>query len=316
MLKKNTKIFLAGHNGMVGSAIFKELKIQGYKNILIAKKKKLNLLDQKKVEIFLKKNKPKVTIIAAAKVGGILANSNYKANFIYENTAIQNNLIHGSYLAGIKNLIFLGSSCIYPKNSAQPIKEKYLLTGKLEETNDAYSIAKISGIKMCEAYSHQYRLKYKALMPANMFGANDNYDLKSSHFFPALIKKIHFAKKNNKKNIMLWGNGQAKRELLYVDDFAKACIFFMGKNIKESFINIGSGKEKKIVDYARYIMKRLNVNLKIKYDLSKPNGMKRKILDLSLAKKYGWKATIPLDKAFDSVYQNFLLSLNKKKSNQ
>ncbi len=201
MLSKRAKIFLAGHKGMAGSSIYKELINQGYKNIITTSKDKLNLLDQKKVEIFLKKTKPKVTIIAAAKVGGILANSNFKANFIYENIMIQSNLIHSSYLAGVKNLIFLGSSCIYPKNSPQPMKEEHLLTGKLEETNDAYAIAKIAGIKMCEAYNTQYNLNYKSLMPANMFGANDNYDLKSSHFFPALIKKIHHAKIN--KNLHL-----------------------------------------------------------------------------------------------------------------
>jgi len=311
MLTKNSKILLFGHNGMVGSSIYRELKSQGFNNIITASKKKLNLLNQKKVEIFLKKTKPKVTIIAAAKVGGILANKNFKANFIYENIMIQSNLIHSSYLAGVKNLIFLGSSCIYPKHSPQPMKEKYLLTGKLEETNSAYSIAKISGIKMCEAYSDQYNLNYKALMPANMFGANDNYDLASSHFFPALIKKIHYAKINKKKSITLWGNGQAKRELLYVDDFANACVFFMGKKIKETFINIGSGKEKRIVDYAKFIMKKLGTNLKINYDLSKPNGMKRKILNLSISKKYGWSIKTPLDKSFNLVYQNFLKSIKK-----
>ena len=195
------------------------------------------------------------------------------------------------------------------------MKEKYLLTGKLEGTNDAYSIAKISGIKMCEAYSDQYNLNYKALMPANMFGANDNYDLKSSHFFPALIKKIHYAKIKKINKITLWGNGQAMRELLYVDDFANACVFFMGKKIKENFINIGSGTEEKIANYAKFIMKKLGVDLKIKYDLSKPNGMKRKILNLSIAKKYGWTAKTPLDKAFNLVYQSFLVSL-KNKNNQ
>ena len=313
MLSKSTKIFLAGHNGMVGSSIHKELIKQGFKNIITASKKKLNLLDQKKVETFLKKIKPTVTIIAAAKVGGIMANNSFKANFIYENIMIQSNLIHSSYLAGVKNLVFLGSSCIYPKHAPQPMKEKHLLTGKLEETNDAYAIAKITGIKMCEFYSAQYNINYKALMPSNMFGANDNYNLKSSHFFPALIKKIHHAKINKKKHITLWGNGQAKRELLYVDDFANACVFFMGKKIKENFINIGSGKEKNITDYAKFIMKKLGANLVIKYDLSKPNGMKRKILNLSIAKKYGWTAKTPLDKAFNLVYQSFLTSLKNEK---
>ena len=235
MIAKNDKIFLAGHNGMVGSAILKKLKLRGYKKIITVSKSKLNLLDQKKVEIFLKKKKPKIVIIAAARVGGILANNNNKANFLYENLMIQTNLIHSSFLAGVKNLIFLGSSCIYPKNVKQPIKEKSFMTGKLEETNDAYALAKITGVKMCKDYSKQYNLNYKTLMPANMFGTNDNYNLKSSHFFPALIKKIYLAKKNRKKKLIIWGTGKAKRELLFVDDFADACIFFHEKKNKRVF---------------------------------------------------------------------------------
>jgi len=306
MISKNNKIFLAGHNGMVGSAILKKLKSLGYKNIICVSKKKLNLLDQRKVENFLKKKKPKVVIIAAARVGGILANNNNKASFLYENLTIQTNIIHSSFLAGVKNLIFLGSSCIYPKKTKQPIKESFFMTGPLENTNDAYAIAKITGVKMCMEYSKQYKLNYKTLMPANMFGSNDNYDLKSSHFFPALINKIHNAKIKKKKIITLWGNGKPKRELLYVEDFADACIFFMRKKTKESFINIGSGIEKTIKGFAKYIMKRLNVNLKIKYDLTKPNGMQRKKLDLSISKKYGWKSKINLDEAFKKVYLDYL----------
>ena len=306
MIAKNGKIFLAGHNGMVGSAILKKLKLRGYKKIITVSKSKLNLLDQKKVEIFLKKKKPKIVIIAAARVGGILANNDNKANFLYENLMIQTNLIHSSFLAGVKNLIFLGSSCIYPKNVKQPIKEKSFMTGKLEETNDAYALAKITGVKMCKDYSKQYNLNYKTLMPANMFGANDNYNLKSSHFFPALIKKIHLAKINRKKKLTIWGNGKAKRELLFVDDFADACIFFMKKKTKESFINIGSGIEKSITGFAKFIMKKLKVKLKINYDISKPNGMKRKILDLSISRKYGWVSKTSLDKSFDLVYQDFV----------
>jgi len=306
MIAKNDKIFLAGHNGMVGSAILKKLKLRGYKKIITVSKSKLNLLDQKKVEIFLKKKKPKIVIIAAARVGGILANNNNKANFLYENLMIQTNLIHSSFLAGVKNLIFLGSSCIYPKNVKQPIKEKSFMTGKLEETNDAYALAKITGVKMCKDYSKQYNLNYKTLMPANMFGANDNYNLKSSHFFPALIKKIHLAKINRKKKLTIWGNGKAKRELLFVDDFADACIFFMKKKTKESFINIGNGIEKSITGFAKFIMKKLKVKLKINYDISKPNGMKRKILDLSISRKYGWVSKTSLDKSFDLVYQDFV----------
>ena len=306
MISKSNKIFLAGHNGMVGSAILKKLKNLGYKNIICVPKKKLNLLNQKKVESFLKKKNPKVVIIAAARVGGILANNNNKASFLYENLTIQTNIIHGSFLAGVKNLIFLGSSCIYPKKTKQPIKESFFMTGPLENTNDAYAIAKIAGVKMCMEYSKQYKLNYKTLMPANMFGANDNYDLNSSHFFPALIRKIHNAKIKKKKFITLWGNGKPKRELLYVEDFADACAFFMRKKTNESFVNIGSGVEKTIKGFAQYIMKRLNVNLKIKYDLTKPNGMQRKKLDLSISKKYGWKPKTSLNEAFKKVYLDYL----------
>ena len=311
MLPKNTKIFLAGHNGMVGSSIYKELVNQGYNNIVIASKKKLNLLDQKKVEIFLKKVKPKITIIAAAKVGGILANNNFKADFIYENIMIQSNLIHSSYLAGVNNLIFLGSSCIYPKNAPQPMKEKYLLTGKLEGTNDAYSVAKISGIKMCESYSAQYKVNYKALMPANMFGANDNYDLKSSHFFPALIIKALAAKKNKKNELTLWGSGKPKRELMYVDDLADACIYFLNKKTKDSLINIGTGHDKSILEYAKFILKKINYKCTIILDKSKPDGTKRKIIDNSIALSYGWKPKINLDDGFELTLKSYFSKSNK-----
>tara|TARA_X000000368_G_C22973546_1_gene686596 strand:+ start:96 stop:1040 length:945 start_codon:yes stop_codon:yes gene_type:complete len=310
MLSKKSKIFIAGHKGMVGSAILRELKKKGYKKIVTINKKKLNLLDQDKVKNFLKNTKPDYVVIAAAKVGGVLANKKNKASFLYENLMIQTNLIHCSFMAGIKNLIFLGSSCIYPKKSKQPIKEKYLLTGPLEETNDAYAIAKISGIKMCQEYSNQYKLNYKSLMPTNMFGPNDNYNSENSHFFPALIKKIHKAKVKNKKYILIWGNGKVKRELLYVDDFANACIFFMKNKPKEHFINIGSGIEKSILQYAKFIMYKLKLELKIKFDKSRPSGTSRKFLDSSISKKYGWKPKINLDKAFDLVYKDFLK--NKK----
>ena len=309
MISKKSKIFLAGHNGMVGSAILKKLKSSGFKNIITISKKKLNLLNQKKVEKFIKRTRPEIVIIAAARVGGILANNNYKANFIYENLMIQTNLIHSSFLARVKNLIFLGSSCIYPKNVKQPIKEEFFMSGKLEETNDAYAIAKIAGVKMCMEYSNQYKLNYKTLMPANMFGRNDNYDLESSHFFPALINKIHHAKLRKKNFVTIWGNGESMRELLYVDDFADACIFFMKKKTKESFINIGSGIEKTIYGYTQYIIKRLGVKLNIKYDRSKPNGMRRKFLDLTISKKYGWKSKTLLDHAFDVVYSDFVNKL-------
>ena len=258
------------------------------------------------IEKFIKKIKPDCVLIAAARVGGILANNNFKANFIYENLMIQTNLIHSSYLAGVKKLIFLGSSCIYPKFARQPINESQLLNGKLEDTNDAYAVAKIAGIKMCEAYNKQYKLNYLCLMPTNLYGPNDNYNLHTSHFFPALIKKIHSAKQKNKNKLVIWGDGKSKRELMYVDDLANACEFFLRKKTKHSLINIGSGIEKNIEQYARFIMKKLKVNLDIKKDISKPNGTPRKILNSKLAKSYGWKPKINLDNGFDFTYQNFL----------
>ena len=226
MIKKNDKIFVAGHKGLIGSAIVRKLKLKGFKKIITVDKKKLDLIDQKKVFNFLKKNKPKFIFLAAAKVGGIYSNSKSKADFIYENLMIQTNIIHGAFKTNIKNLIFLGSSCIYPKFSRQPIKEEYLLTGRLEETNDAYAIAKIAGIKMCESYNAQYKTNYKCLMPTNTFGPNDNYHKLNSHFIPALIRKIYDIKNNNKQIINVWGDGSPKREIIYVDDIADACIFF------------------------------------------------------------------------------------------
>ena len=305
-INKNNRIFVAGHKGMVGAAVVKYLKKKNYKNIITEDKKKLNLLDQNKTEKYLKKTKPDCVIIAAARVGGIVANNKYKANFIYENIMIQTNLIHSSYLAGVKNLIFLGSSCIYPKFSKQPIDEDQLLAGKLEETNDAYAIAKIAGIKMCEAYNKQYRLNYLCLMPTNLYGPNDNYNLVTSHFYPALIKKIYDAKINNKKYLPIWGNGKSKRELMYVDDLAGACEFFLRKKTKHTLINIGSGIEKTVEGYAKFLMKKFQIKLKIKKDLSKPNGTPRKILNSNLALNYGWKAKVDLNAGFNLTYKDFL----------
>ena len=305
MLSKKSKIFIAGHKGMVGSSIQRKLIKIGYKNLLLVDKKKLNLLDQKKVYNFLTKNKPKLVIIAAARVGGIVANSKYKNKFLYENLQIQNNLIHGSYLAGIKNLIFLGSSCIYPRKCKQPMKEKYIMTGKLEETNDAYAIAKIAGIYMCANYSKNYNLNYKSLMPPNMYGPGDNYDLQNSHFYPALINKIAKAKRQNKKYVILWGTGKAKRELMFVEDFADALIYFMNKDFKEPFLNIGTGKSYSIKWYTKFLMKKIGVNLKIKFDKSKPDGTPEKCLDISLAKKYGWKPKSDFHKGFDTTFKDY-----------
>ena len=305
-LNKKSKIFLAGHNGMVGSSILRLLKKKNYKKIFTKDHSSLDLLSQQKTINYLKSIKPDFVIIAAAKVGGILANKNYKAEFIYENIMIQSNLIHASFLAGVKKLILLGSSCVYPKYAVQPIKEKYLLSGSLEETNDAYAIAKIAGIKMCESYNNQYNLNYICLMPTNVYGPNDNYNLKTSHFFPALISKIHHAKIKKKTYIEIWGNGKALRELIYVDDLAEACEFFLKKKTKHSLINIGSGIEKTIHEFAKFIMRKMRVHLKIKFDRKKPNGTPRKKLDLSLANKYGWKSKIDLEKGFDLTYKDFL----------
>ena len=304
-LNRTSKIFLAGHKGMVGSSILRYLKKKNYKNVITINKNKLDLLNQAKTEKFIKKIKPDFVIIAAAKVGGILANKNFKADFIYQNLVIQTNIIHSSYIAGVKKLIFLGSSCIYPKYSKQPIKEESLLSGNLEPTNDAYAIAKIAGLKMCEAYNKQYNLNYICLMPTNLYGPNDNYHTQNSHFYPALISKIYNAKIKNKKKIIIWGNGKSKRELMYVDDLADACEFFLKKKTKDTLINIGSGNENTILGFANFIMRKMNVNLKIDFDKSKPNGTPRKILNTKLAESYGWKSKINLSKGFDLVFQDF-----------
>ena len=308
MIKLNSKIYVAGHNGLVGSAIVRELKKKGYTNIITADKKNLNLINQSKVVNFLKKKKPDFIFIVAAKVGGIFANNRFKADFIYENLAIQTNIIHGAFFNGIKNLIFLGSSYVYPRNCKLPIKESYLLTGELESTNDAYAIAKIAGIKMCQSYNEQYKTNYVCLMPTNSYGPNDKYSDLDSHFIPALIKKIHKLKNSKMNQLLLWGNGKAKREIIHVDHIANACVFFMKKNTKHSLINIGSGKEYSIKHYAKLFLKIIIPNKKIfiKYDKSKPNGTPSKVMDISLAKKYNWKPKINLKKDILNTYKSYL----------
>tara|TARA_B100000989_G_scaffold45826_1_gene29405 strand:- start:6649 stop:7581 length:933 start_codon:yes stop_codon:yes gene_type:complete len=303
---KDKKIFLAGHRGHVGSAILKRLKELGYKKIVIASRKELDLQNQKKVYDFLKKNKPHYVIIAAARVGGILANNNYRAEFIYENLEIQNNLIHGSYKNGIKNLIFLGSSCIYPKLCRQPQKESYLLNGKLEHTNEPYAIAKIAGVKMCENYNLQYGTNYKCLMPTNSYGPGDNYNLDTCHFFAAIIKKVYLAKIKNKKHIQLLGTGKAKRELIYVEDLADAVVYFMKKKTKHYLINIGTGKDFSIKEYANFVIKKLGLKLKVKFDRKSPDGTPKKVLDTSIAKNYGWLPKVDLSNGFFKTYEDFL----------
>ncbi len=307
------KIFLAGHKGLVGSAILRKLKKKKLNKVITIDRKKLNLLKQQSVFNFIKKKKPDIVIIAAAKVGGIFHNNIHGADFIYENLQIQNNLIHGSFKNNVKKIIFLGSSCIYPKNSKQPISEKSLLTGKLEETNEPYALAKIAGVKMCEAYNKQYKTNYLCLMPTNTYGPNDNYHHLNSHFFPALIKKAHICKIKNKKIFTVWGSGKPLRELIFVDDIADACIFFMNKKTKKSLINIGTGKDMRIKDYVNFIIKKLNLKVIIKYDKKKPDGVYRKVLDVRLAKKYGWKAKTTLDKGFDLTYKDFKINYKRYK---
>ena len=306
MIKKKDKIYVAGHNGLVGSAIIRELKKQGYKNIIYKSKNQLNLINQNKVYQFLRKEKPKFVFIAAAKVGGILTNNSLRGQFIFENLAIQNNLIDGSFKAGVKDLIFLGSNCVYPKNCPQPIKEKYLLNSFLEYTNEPYAIAKIAGIKLCENYNLQYRTNYKCLMPANLYGPNDNYNLQTSHFLPAIIIKALNIKKNKNKSMKLWGDGKAKREVLYVDDLANACVYFMNKKTKHAVINIGSGKDYNIKYYASFILKQLNLNAKISYDKTKPIGTPRKLLDCKIANNYGWSPKISLKKGIELTINDLI----------
>ena len=308
MINKNSKIFVAGHSGLVGSAIVRKLKNKGYKKIITETKFNLDLTNQIKVFNFFKKKKPDFIFIAAAKVGGIYSNNKYKADFIYSNLSIQNNIIHSAFRCKIKNLIFLGSSCVYPRLCRQPIKENYLLNGELEKTNEPYAIAKIAGIKMCESYNYQYRTNYRCLMPTNTFGPNDNYDSLNSHFFPSLIKKIHKIKKENKNKLIVWGDGTPKRELIYVDDVADACVYFMKKKTKEVTINIGTGKDYSIEQYAKILLKIIYPEKKVKivFDKSKPNGTPRKVLDISLAKKYGWSAQTNIKEAIKITYRDFL----------
>jgi GDP-L-fucose synthase len=312
MVNKKSSIFVTGHKGLVGSAVVRRLKYFGYKKILTVDKKKLDLRNQHHVFNFFKKNKIHAVINAAGKVGGIYANNKYKADFIYDNLTIQNNVIHACFQNKVKSLIFLGSSCIYPRNSKQPIKEKYLLTGELEKTNESYAIAKIAGIKMCESYNFQYKTNYKCLMPCNLYGPNDNYNLITSHFFPALIAKAIEVKKNKKKKFVLWGSGKPKRELMYVDDLADACLYFMNKKTNESLINVGAGYDLSILNYAKFILKKINLNCKIIFDRSKSDGTPRKIIDSSIARSYGWFPKIDLNTGFDLTLKNYFLNKKNK----
>ena len=309
MINHKSKIFIAGHKGMLGSAILRILKKKGYKKLLIIDKNKLDLRNQKSVKKYLEIKKPDAIIIAAAKVGGIKANVDYPASFIRDNLQIQTNLISSGYDTNVKKLILFGSSCIYPKNLKKPIKESQILTGSLESTNESYSIAKIAGIKMIEAFNKQYKTDYICLMPCNLFGPNDNYDLKNSHFLPALIRKISSASKKN-KIVRLWGTGKPLREILYVDEVAEACEYFLKKKTKTSLINIGSPVEMTIKDYAFKVKNKIDSEVLIKFDNNiKLDGVKRKKLDISLATRYGWRAKMNFSKALDRTIEDFENSL-------
>lgn len=298
------KIYVAGHRGMVGSAIIRKLQQEGFTNILTRTSKELDLRNQAAVASFFETEKPDHVFLAAAKVGGILANNTYRGQFIYENLMIQNNVIHHSYINGVKKLMFLGSSCIYPKLAPQPLKEEYLLTGLLEPTNEPYAIAKIAGIKMCDAYRHQYGCNYISVMPTNLYGPNDNYDLEKSHVLPALIRKFHEAKKNGTPSVVMWGTGKPKREFLHVDDLADACYYLMQTYNQEGLVNIGTGEDIAIIDLARLVKKIVGYEGEIAHDLTKPDGTPRKLMDVSKLNNAGWKAQISLEEGIKSVYEN------------
>ncbi|MDK2831288.1 MAG: GDP-L-fucose synthase [Methanolobus sp.] len=305
----SSKIYIAGHRGMVGSAVKRKFEKKGYNNLIFRTHKELDLTNQKDVNEFFKLEKPDYVFLAAAKVGGILANSTYSAEFIYQNIMIEANVIHAAYTHGVKKLLFLGSSCIYPKFAPQPMKEEYLLTGQLEETNEAYAIAKIAGIRLCKHYNQQYGTNFISVMPTNLYGPNDNYDLNSSHVMPALIRKFHEAKINNIPEVTIWGTGKPKREFLHVDDMADACVYLMenydATDIGE-FVNIGVGEDITISDLAVLIKKIVGYNGKIAYDKTKPDGTPRKLLDVTKLHSLGWKASIQLTEGIGTVYKDYV----------
>jgi len=303
-MDKGSKIYVAGHNGMVGSALTRALKESGYHNLITRTSSELDLRNQEKVFKFFEKEKPEYVFLAAAKVGGILANNTYRAEFLYDNLMIESNIIHASHQQDVKKLLFLGSSCIYPKMAPQPLKEEYLLTGKLETTNEPYAIAKIAGIKLCDAYRSQYNRNFISVMPTNLYGPNDNYDLATSHVLPAFIRKFHEAKKNKKANVTIWGTGKPLREFLHVDDLARACLFLMEHYDVEGAINVGTGEDISILDLANSIKEIVGFNGDIKHDLDKPDGTPRKLMDISKIRELGWQPQISLKDGIRNVYQN------------
>jgi len=305
-MNKDSKIYIAGHRGLVGSAIVRNLESQGFKNLITRTRESLDLLDQNAVSNFFKEEKPEYVFLSAAKVGGIHANNELPADFIFQNLQIQNNIIPNAYLNGTKKLLFLGSSCIYPRDCAQPIKEEYLLTGPLEKTNEAYAIAKIAGIKMCQAYNKQYGTKFISVMPTNLYGPNDNFDLTSSHVLPALLRKFYDAKINNKEDVVMWGTGLAMREFLFVDDLADACVYLMNNYESSDIVNIGTGEDISIKDLALLIKKIVGFEGEIVNDTTKPDGTPRKLLDVSKLHSLGWRHSTSLKDGIEKTYKWFL----------
>lgn len=313
-MEKTSKIYIAGHTGLVGSALIRNLKSKGYKNLVLRTFEELDLTDQKATAEFFKKEKPDYVILAAAKVGGIMANNTYPAEFIYQNLQIQNNVIHQAYLHGVKKLLFLGSVCIYPKFAPEPVKEEYLLTGTLEPTNEPYALAKIAGIKMCQSYNRQYGTKFISVMPANLYGPNDNFDLEKSHVIPAMIRKFHEAKIRGEKEVILWGTGNPRREFLYVDDMAEGCIFLLqnfnpSKEQNESgeiFVNLGAGEDITIKNLAELIKKTVGYEGKIVWDKDRPDGTPGRLMNSNKINNLGWKSKISLEKGLKTVYNWFL----------
>ncbi|WEK36521.1 MAG: GDP-L-fucose synthase [Candidatus Pseudobacter hemicellulosilyticus] len=304
-MNKTDKIYVAGHRGMVGSAIVRKLQQEGFSNLLLRTSAELDLRNQQAVNEFFAAEKPDYVFLAAAKVGGILANNTYRADFIYENMMIQSNVIHAAYLNKVTKLMFLGSSCIYPKLAPQPLKEEYLLTGLLEPTNEPYAIAKIAGIKMCDAYRAQYGCNFISVMPTNLYGPNDNYDLNKSHVLPALIRKFHEAKVNNEPAVIMWGTGQPLREFLHADDLADACFYLMEQYNEEGLVNIGTGTDIPIRDLALLIRDVVGYTGELQHDLSKPDGTPRKLMDVSKLHGLGWQARISLREGIEKVYAEF-----------
>jgi GDP-L-fucose synthase len=302
-MQTSSKIFVAGHRGMVGSAIVRKLNSKGYNNLLLRTSKELDLRDQNATAEFFRKEKPDYVFMSAARVGGILANNNFRGEFIYDNLMIQNNVIHQSHVNGVKKLLFLGSSCIYPKMAPQPLKEEYLLSGYLEPTNEPYAIAKIAGIKMCEAYRTQYKSDFISVLPSNLYGPNDNYDLATSHVLPALLRKIHNAKVNSSPSFEVWGTGSPLREFLHVDDLADACLFLMENYSDGTPVNIGTGEDLRIRDLATLISKIIGYRGETRWDTSKPDGTPRKLLDTDKLRNLGWTYKISLEDGIRVVYQ-------------